>query len=98
MSECPDIVPIGQIPELGVVREKMHAFVIRPERFGEPMKSFAAEEMPVVMTRLFKSEEIPEAHQLMHENQLYGTVSALVGAPRPGLRNLEETRAAIAKG
>ena len=40
MSERPEIVPIGQIPELGVVPEKMHAWVIRPERFGEPKKSF----------------------------------------------------------
>ena len=49
-----------------------------------------------VMTRLFTWEEIPEAHQLMYENKLHGTVSCLVGAPRPGLKNLEETRAAIA--
>ena len=51
-----------------------------------------------VMTRLFTWDEIPEAHQLMYENQLHGTVSCLVGAPRPGLRNLEETRAAMAEG
>ncbi|MGB5704347.1 MAG: crotonyl-CoA carboxylase/reductase [Polyangiales bacterium] len=51
-----------------------------------------------VMTRLFTWDEIPEAHQLMYENKIHGTVSALVGAPRPGLKNLEETRAAIAKG
>jgi crotonyl-CoA carboxylase/reductase len=47
MSERPKIVPIGQIPDLGVVPEKMNAYVIRPERFGEPLKSFQAEEMPV---------------------------------------------------
>lgn len=47
MSELPDIVPIGQVPELGVTPEKMHAFVIRPERFGEPLQSFQPEEMPV---------------------------------------------------
>jgi crotonyl-CoA carboxylase/reductase len=51
-----------------------------------------------VMTRLFNWDEIPEAHQLMYENKLHGTVSCLVGAPRPGLRNLEETRAAMANG
>ncbi len=50
------------------------------------------------MTRLFTWEEIPEAHQLMYENKLHGTVACLVGAPRPGLKNLEETRAAIANG
>ena len=47
MSERPEILPVGQIPELGVVPEKMHCFAIRPERFGEPMKSFQAEELPV---------------------------------------------------
>lgn len=51
-----------------------------------------------VMTRMFTWDEIPEAHQLMYENKLYGTVSCLVSAPRPGLKNLEETRAAIANG
>lgn len=51
-----------------------------------------------VMTRLFTWDEIVDAHQLMYENKLFGTVSALVGAPRPGLKNLEETRAAIANG
>ena len=55
MIERLDIVPIGELPELGVVAN-------------------------------------------MYENQIYGTVSALVGAPRPGLKNLEETRAAIANG
>lgn len=51
-----------------------------------------------VMTRMFSWEQIPEAHQLMHDNKLHGTVSCLVGAPRAGLKNLEETRAAIAAG
>jgi len=50
-----------------------------------------------VMTRLFTWEEIPEAHQLMYENKLHGTVACLVGAPRPDLKNFEETVAAMAK-
>ncbi len=48
-----------------------------------------------VMTRLFTWDQIPEAHQLMYKNQLYGTVACLVGAPRPGLHDLAETRAAL---
>jgi len=51
-----------------------------------------------VMTELFTWDEIPQAHQRMYENKIYGTVSCLVGAPKPGLKNLEETRAAIAQG
>jgi hypothetical protein len=125
MTERPDIVPIGQIPEFGVVPNRMHSSVIRPERFGEPTKAFALAmrqkqiigshfadadsagranrlmiqgKVKPVMTRLFQWDEIAQAHQLMYQNQIDGTVSALVGAPRPGLRNLEETRAAIANG
>jgi D-arabinose 1-dehydrogenase-like Zn-dependent alcohol dehydrogenase len=48
-----------------------------------------------VMTRLFSYDEIPLSHQLMYQNELYGTVSCLVGAPKPGLKNLKETLAAI---
>ncbi len=48
-----------------------------------------------VMTKLFKWDEIPEAHQQMFHNKLHGTVSCLVGAPRPGLKNYEETLACI---
>jgi len=47
-----------------------------------------------VMTRLFTWDELPLAHQLMYENKLYGTVACLVGSPKPGLKNLEEARAA----
>ena len=43
-------------------------------------------------------DEIAEAHQLMYENKLHGTVACLVGAPRAGLKNLEETLAATANG
>jgi len=46
-SDAIDIVPVGKVPPLGVVPARMHAFVIRPERFGEPKQSFQAEEMPV---------------------------------------------------
>jgi crotonyl-CoA carboxylase/reductase len=48
------------------------------------------------LTELFDYEGIPEAHQVMSENRHSGTLSCLVGAPRPGLHTLEEVRAAIA--
>lgn len=41
------IVPVGTVPPLGEVPEKMHAFAIRPERFGEPMTAFQEEELPI---------------------------------------------------
>ncbi len=47
MTDTPRIVPAGSLPELGVVPEQMHAYAIRPERFGPPRSSFALEELPV---------------------------------------------------
>ncbi|MBP7684827.1 MAG: crotonyl-CoA carboxylase/reductase [Deltaproteobacteria bacterium] len=44
-----------------------------------------------VLTRVFTWEEIPEAHQLMYENKLHGTVACLVGAARPGLTSYGES-------
>jgi len=48
-----------------------------------------------VMTDMFTWEQISEAHQRMFENKLFGTVSCLVGAPKPGLKNYEETLKAM---
>jgi crotonyl-CoA carboxylase/reductase len=42
-----DIYELGQIPELGVVPEKMYAQVIRESRFGEPDAAFKREQIPV---------------------------------------------------
>ncbi|MEM9195902.1 MAG: zinc-binding dehydrogenase, partial [Myxococcota bacterium] len=44
-----------------------------------------------VMTKLFQWDELGEAHQLMYENKLHGTVSCLVGAERAGLKTLRES-------
>ncbi|WP_411824561.1 crotonyl-CoA carboxylase/reductase [Leptospira sp. 'Mane'] len=42
-----EIVPVGELPPVGVVPKKMHAQVIRPERYGEPTKSFQTEVIDV---------------------------------------------------
>jgi len=42
-----DIYEIGEIPPLGEIPKRMHAQVIRPERFGEPKDAFQIEEIPV---------------------------------------------------
>jgi crotonyl-CoA carboxylase/reductase len=42
-----DIYAIGEAPPLGEVPARMHAQVIRPERFGEPEKAFQVEQVPV---------------------------------------------------
>lgn len=44
---APSTVPVGSLPPLGVVPEKMFAQVIRRERYGEPAKAFAIEEVKV---------------------------------------------------
>ena len=47
MSEKRDLYEIGQVPPVGYVPREMYAQVIRPERFGEPMKAFKIETVPV---------------------------------------------------
>ncbi|MCB1142210.1 MAG: crotonyl-CoA carboxylase/reductase [Leptospiraceae bacterium] len=47
MTQIPEIVPIGTLPELGIVPKKMYAQVIRPERFGEPKSAFQIEQIDV---------------------------------------------------
>ena len=42
-----DLYDVGEAPPVGVVPEKMHAWVIRPERFGEPRKAFQQEVVDV---------------------------------------------------
>ena len=45
-----EIYALGEVPPLGEVPERMHASVIRAERFGQPRDAFAIEEIPVPMT------------------------------------------------
>jgi len=40
-----DIVPVGELPLVGVVPARMHAQVIRSSRLGDPDKAFQIEEM-----------------------------------------------------
>ena len=46
-TEEKDIYAIGEIPPLGHVPKKMHAWVIRKDRHGNPMQSFIEEEFDV---------------------------------------------------
>ena len=41
-----DIVNLGEQLSLGIVPEKMHAFVVRQDRFGEPNKAWQREVIP----------------------------------------------------
>ena len=42
-----DTVPIGSLPDLGVIPETMNAMVVRTERMGEPRDAFQSEAVPV---------------------------------------------------
>ncbi len=43
----PDLLRLGERPELGVVPENMHAFCVRQDRFGEPENAWQREVIPV---------------------------------------------------
>ena len=40
-TEEKDIYAIGEVPPLGFVPKKMHAWVIRRDRHGNPMQSLS---------------------------------------------------------
>src|SRR6476661_5524019 len=46
-SRTPDLYELGDVPELGVVPDRMLAQLIRPERFGEPIDAFKQEAVGV---------------------------------------------------
>jgi crotonyl-CoA carboxylase/reductase len=46
-NEEKDIYAIGEVPPLGFVPNKMHAWVIRKDRHGNPMQSFQSEEFDI---------------------------------------------------
>src|SRR5512144_529358 len=47
MTMAKEVYPIGEAPPLGEVPPKMHAWLIRPERFGEPTEAFKLEVVDV---------------------------------------------------
>ena len=46
-TEEKDIYSIGEIPPLGHIPKKMHAWVIRKDRHGNPLQSFVEEEFDI---------------------------------------------------
>ena len=51
VTRSVEITPVGVMGELGVIPERMHAMLIRPERYGDPRTAFASEEVPVPRPR-----------------------------------------------
>ncbi|MCB1768394.1 MAG: crotonyl-CoA carboxylase/reductase, partial [Candidatus Competibacteraceae bacterium] len=50
-----ELYNLGEMPPLGVIPPKMHAWLIRPERFGKPMEAFQKE---VVNTPPIADDEV----------------------------------------
>lgn len=72
----PTLFPVGTQPPLGEVPEKMHAWLIRPERFGEPTKAFQKE---VVDVPTIADDEVLVYVQAAGVN--YNNVWAALGVP-----------------
>jgi len=71
-----DLYPIGELPPLGEVPSKMHAQVIRPERFGDPKTAIQAE---VIDVPTIKEDEVLVA--VMAAGVNYNNVWAALGYP-----------------
>jgi crotonyl-CoA carboxylase/reductase len=76
-AEClKDLYDIGDMPPLGYVPSQMHAWVIRPERFGKPMEAFQKE---VVATPTIADDEV--LVYVMAAGVNYNNVWAGLGVP-----------------
>lgn len=71
-----DIVALGQLPPLGTVPERMHAHVVRPDRYGDPATAFVPE---VVKTPKIGPDEVLIA--VMAAGINYNNVWAARGYP-----------------
>lgn len=91
MTATKDLYDLGETPPLGHVPRRMHAQVAQRERFGEPRDAFRPEvvDVPALESGELLVYEVGHVHQLMHENRHPpGNMAVLVGAPRPGLREI----------
>jgi crotonyl-CoA carboxylase/reductase len=71
-----DLYDIGEMPPLGYVPAKMHAWLIRPERFGKPTEAFQKE---VVNTPTIADDEV--LVYVMASGINYNNVWAALGIP-----------------
>lgn len=72
----PDIVPVGSLPPLGTVPKKMHAQVIRQNRYGEPETAIQQE---VVTVPEIQNDEVLVA--VMAAGINYNNIWAALGYP-----------------
>ena len=72
-----DICNVGELPEIGVIPEKMHAWTLRTETLGEPLTAFREEIVPVPK---IKDDELLIANVYAGVN--YNGVWASMGKPK----------------
>src|SRR6187551_593640 len=75
-SQSPDLYELGDVPDLGVVPNRMIAQLIRPERFGEPIDAFKEE--PVEIPELGPRDVLV---YVMAAGVNYNNVWAAMGVP-----------------
>ena len=71
-----ELYDIGEAPPIGIIPPKMHAWVVRSERFGEPMEAFQEE---VIDVPEIKDDEI--LVYVMAAGVNYNNVWAGLGTP-----------------
>ena len=76
-----NLYDIGDMPPLGHVPAEMHAWLIRPERFGKPMEAFQKE---VVATPTIGDDEV--LVYVMAAGINYNNVWASLGSPKRSWR------------
>jgi hypothetical protein len=79
---------LGEMPPLGEVPEQMHAWLIRPERFGKPTEAFQKE---VVNTPPIADDEVLVL--VMAAGINYNNVWAALGMPGERDRRPQQARA-----
>src|SRR3972149_1281490 len=76
---------IGEMPPLGTVPKSMHAYLIRQDRFGDPIKAFRVEQVEVPS---IKPDEAP-VYVLaagVHYNKVWAAYGMLQGWPEHAVR------------
>jgi crotonyl-CoA carboxylase/reductase len=86
-TRIDQLFDLGEQPPLGVVPERMHAQVIRQERYGEPKKAFAHEVVPV--PEIGANEVLV---YVMAAGVNYNSVWAALGTPVDVIRGHKQRR------
>ena len=82
-----DVCALGEAPSLGVVPQKMHAFMVRQNRFGQPRDAWQREIIP---TPSFAPDEV--LIYVMASGINYNNVWAALGTPVDVIAERQKSR------